>query len=95
MTSMKYSDDGLFHRHLETLSLRTSGTCIDNHFRKAPDVMSSTRLLNDQRGATAIEYGLIVAIIAVASVPAIQWMGDLNNQRAQKAAYGLGEPATP
>jgi pilus assembly protein Flp/PilA len=53
------------------------------------------KLRHDQRGATAIEYGLIAAIIAVAAIPMIQWMGDVNNQRVEKAAYGLGAPNTP
>lgn len=53
------------------------------------------KLRHDQRGATALEYGLIAAIIAVAAIPMIQWMGDVNNQRVEKAAYGLGAPNTP
>jgi pilus assembly protein Flp/PilA len=35
------------------------------------------RLINDKRGATAIEYGLIAALIAVAAVTA---MGSLGNK---------------
>lgn len=53
------------------------------------------RIDHDQKGATAIEYGLIAAIIAVAAIPMVQWMGDVNNQRVEKAAYGLGAPPTP
>jgi pilus assembly protein Flp/PilA len=34
------------------------------------------KMLRDQRGATAIEYGLIVALIAIAAVSALQGMGD-------------------
>ncbi len=34
-------------------------------------------LLNDEQGATAIEYGLIAALIAVAAITA---MGTLGNQ---------------
>ena len=34
-------------------------------------------LLNDEQGATAIEYGLIAALIAVAAITA---MGSLGNQ---------------
>ena len=33
-------------------------------------------LLRDDAGATAIEYGLIAALIAVASIAALQGMGD-------------------
>jgi pilus assembly protein Flp/PilA len=33
------------------------------------------RLLRDDRGATAIEYGLIAALIAVAAISAFQLVG--------------------
>ena len=33
------------------------------------------RLITDQRGATAIEYGLIAALIAVAAIAAFQLVG--------------------
>jgi pilus assembly protein Flp/PilA len=36
-----------------------------------------TKLLRDEQGATAIEYGLIAALIAVAAITA---MGSLGNQ---------------
>ena len=42
-----------------------------NKFRK----FLATRL-NDQSGATAIEYGLIAALIAVAAIAAMQGLGD-------------------
>jgi pilus assembly protein Flp/PilA len=35
----------------------------------------STRLLSDDAGATAIEYGLIAALIAVAAIAAFQLVG--------------------
>ena len=34
------------------------------------------RLLSDRRGATAIEYGLIAALIAVAAITAMQGLGN-------------------
>ena len=34
-----------------------------------------SRLLKDESGATAIEYGLIVALIAVACITAMQSLG--------------------
>jgi pilus assembly protein Flp/PilA len=34
------------------------------------------KMLRDQRGATTIECGLIVALIAIAAVSALQGMGD-------------------
>jgi pilus assembly protein Flp/PilA len=35
----------------------------------------STRLMSDDAGATAIEYGLIAALIAVAAIAAFQLVG--------------------
>lgn len=35
-----------------------------------------TRIGENQRGATAIEYGLIAALIAVAAIGAFQTLGD-------------------
>ena len=37
------------------------------------------RLRSDKRGATAIEYGLIVALIAVAMIGALQTLGGGTN----------------
>jgi len=37
--------------------------------------MPQTNLLRDQRGATAIEYGLIAALIALACIIAFQSLG--------------------
>lgn len=36
---------------------------------------NQTRLLRDTRGATAIQYGLIAALIALASIIAFQMLG--------------------
>lgn len=35
-----------------------------------------TKLINDSRGATAIEYGLIAALIAVAAIGAMKGIGN-------------------
>ena len=35
-----------------------------------------TELMNDEAGATAIEYGLIAALIAVAAIAAMQGLGN-------------------
>lgn len=35
-----------------------------------------TRMFRDEAGATAIEYGLIAALIAVAAIAAMQGMGN-------------------
>ena len=37
---------------------------------------SIQRFISDESGATAIEYGLIAALIAVAAVTAMQQVGD-------------------
>lgn len=39
-------------------------------------VMKLLNLLRDTRGATAIEYGLIAALIAVAAIAAMQGLGN-------------------
>jgi pilus assembly protein Flp/PilA len=38
-----------------------------------------TKLLRDEQGATAIEYGLIAALIAVAAITAMQSLGSSLN----------------
>lgn len=51
-----------------------------------------TKLLRDEQGATAIEYGLIAALIAVAAITAMQSLGsELNttfNTVQEKMAEG-------
>jgi pilus assembly protein Flp/PilA len=43
---------------------------------KEPEMYSTlARLLKDERGATAIEYGLIAALIAVAAVAVMTTVG--------------------
>lgn len=38
-------------------------------------MLSIAKLVRDRRGATAIEYGLIAALIAVAAIGAMQGIG--------------------
>ena len=38
------------------------------------------KLIKDQKGATAIEYGLIAALIAVAAITAMQGLGTSLNE---------------
>ena len=38
------------------------------------------KLIRDSKGATAIEYGLIAALIAVAAIAAMQGLGSSLNQ---------------
>ena len=41
--------------------------------------MRHSRLFNNEKGATAIEYGLIAALIAVAGIAAMQGIGNKLN----------------
>lgn len=47
------------------------------------------QLLRDERGATAIEYGLIVALIAVAIITALQLTGNALSDTFSTAAAGM------
>ncbi len=49
------------------------------------------KLINDEQGATAIEYGLIAALIAVAAITA---MGTLGNQLSSTFGTVADEMAT-
>ena len=49
-----------------------------------------TRFLNDQSGATAIEYGLIAALIAVVIIGAVTSAGGAINTTFGKVASALG-----
>lgn len=44
------------------------------------------RLLKDRRGATAIEYGLIVALIVLVVVVGISLLGDATQERYENIA---------
>jgi pilus assembly protein Flp/PilA len=48
-----------------------------------------TRFLNDESGATAIEYGLIAAGIAVAIIGAVQLVGSALNTKLGAVSAGL------
>lgn len=58
-------------------------------------------LIGDEQGATAIEYGLIAALIAVAAITAMGSLGDeLNNTFGKvttemEAGRTKGDQATP
>jgi pilus assembly protein Flp/PilA len=47
------------------------------------------RFVKDQSGATAIEYGLIAALIAVACIAAMQTLGTNLNAKFDKVATTL------
>ena len=48
-----------------------------------------TKLLRDEQGATAIEYGLIAALIAVAAITAMQSLGNNLNTTYNKVSTTL------
>lgn len=47
------------------------------------------QILKDETGATAIEYGLIAALIAVASIVAMQGFGDEFQRTMGSAEAGM------
>jgi pilus assembly protein Flp/PilA len=54
------------------------------------------KLLRNEEGATAIEYGLIAALIAVAAISAMQGLGDqleTTFNTTSSAMAGSGTPA--
>jgi pilus assembly protein Flp/PilA len=48
-----------------------------------------TALLRNSRGATAIEYGLIAALIAVAAIAAMQGLGTSLNKTLNNASSNM------
>jgi pilus assembly protein Flp/PilA len=54
-----------------------SGRCSLHQFHKEEDTMTKfiSRFVKDESGATAIEYGLIAALIAVFIIGALQLLG--------------------
>jgi pilus assembly protein Flp/PilA len=48
-----------------------------------------TRFINDESGATAIEYGLIVALIAVVIITAVTAVGTNLNTKFNAAATAI------
>ncbi|MEP7223319.1 MAG: Flp family type IVb pilin [Novosphingobium sp.] len=47
------------------------------------------KLMNDEAGATAIEYGLIAALIAVAIMTTVGGLGSTLNDTFSKTSSGL------
>lgn len=52
--------------------------------------MRAGRIWRNRRGATATEYALIAALIAISAVPAIIAVGATNDQIFWQAAFALG-----
>ncbi len=54
------------------------------------------KLIKDEKGATAIEYGLIAALIAVAAITAMSGLGnELGNTFNNVSACMAGEDSCP
>ncbi|MGB7372815.1 Flp family type IVb pilin [Pontixanthobacter sp.] len=51
-------------------------------------------LMNDEQGATAIEYGLIAALIAVAAITAMQGLGNELTTTFSTVSDKMGESNT-
>lgn len=53
-------------------------------------VAAMKRLWNDESGATAVEYGLMVALIAVVIILAVQTLGQNLDAKFNQAATAIG-----
>ncbi|WP_343610107.1 Flp family type IVb pilin [Novosphingobium sp.] len=51
------------------------------------------RLWRDQRGATAIEYGLIAALIAIGIIAGVRGLGNQINSGFVAASSGMSAPS--
>ena len=49
-----------------------------------------SKFINDESGATAIEYGLIAALIAVVIIAAVQLLGTNISKQFGKVAAAIG-----
>jgi pilus assembly protein Flp/PilA len=61
----------------------------DVHLNRVPEMHLIRRLLQDHSGATAIEYGLIAALIAVVAITAIQLTGTNLSSTFQSVATNI------
>jgi pilus assembly protein Flp/PilA len=52
------------------------------------------RLLRDNRAATAIEYGLIAALIAIAAITAMRGLGGQLKTTFNATSSGMAAPAS-
>lgn len=53
------------------------------------------RFVQDESGATAIEYGLIAALVSVAAILALQSLGSSLNQMFTRVSGTLGSAVGP
>jgi pilus assembly protein Flp/PilA len=74
---------------LDNLSLRRSGAEMRLGGRRM-DMAEFLKLIKNREGATAIEYGLIAALIAVAAIGAMQGIGNKLNTTFNNVSNHLG-----
>jgi pilus assembly protein Flp/PilA len=55
-----------------------------------PEMAKFLKLIKNTKGATAIEYGLIAALIAVAAIAAMQSVGNKLNTTFNNVSNNLG-----
>ena len=58
--------------------------------RRGLDVNKLLKLIRNEKGATAIEYGLIAALIAVAAIAAMGNIGNKLNSTFNNVSSSLG-----
>jgi pilus assembly protein Flp/PilA len=58
--------------------------------RWRPEMAKFLKLIRNEEGATAIEYGLIAALIAVAAIGAMQGIGNKLNTTFNNVSNNLG-----
>jgi pilus assembly protein Flp/PilA len=81
-------DPDQFDRKSHQLGLRAAGKSGPNREKSE---MNLRKFLRDESGATAIEYGLIAACIAIAIIVAAQGVGTQLNATFEKVAAKLDE----
>lgn len=55
----------------------------------------SVRLRSDEKGATAVEYGIMVALIAVVIIAAVTLLGGTLGDMFGNVKCQIGSPSTP
>ena len=63
-------------------------------FIRRPDMKFIRKMFADKKGATAIEYGLIAALIAVAAIAAMQGLGNQLKSTFNKVNNSMGGGTT-
>ena len=69
--------------------LGSFGPDTGNQFGR-PEMVKFVKLIKNEKGATAIEYGLIAALIAVAAIGAMQGIGNKLNTTFNNVSNNLG-----